>query len=222
MAAQVSRLSGLLRALVNIFATVAPSVEVKIGERYATQEGAANRIVIVPDRGPMGVSTKLSAGHVGGVALGATAHLWGASAALPASPIEADVLEADLAGYDGADDLLDLFVNALQRAAPGRVELKEIVLVDGMNLENFGEVYRVKFTYTRGIPKISAIANLAATPTDPTAPASAAIPGGPDPDAPEPAPGGPAIMLPNSPPNPARTPGAAAVTVATSITSEPQ
>lgn len=227
--AQVSRLSAVLRAVVNAFATVSPTVVVQVCERYATQEGAANRIVLVPDKGPVVGPPKLSAGHLAGSSRGVTAHIWGAASALPANPTEADVLEADLTRSDAADDLLEQLVNALARVAPGRIEYIDEERAEGVNLENFGEVLRLRFRFTRGIAKRPEYLNLAAVALD-------ARPLPPPPPLPTTEPASIAkyeVALAaheteladraaeaNSPPDPLRTPGAPVLGIKSTVTTE--
>ena len=135
-----STLADLLRAIVELFATVEPTTSIYIGERYLRQEGKPRRIVLVSDDGNLGPVLGVGEGTIGGVTLACTAYLWGAETS------------NDLDRYNDATLLLHRFVNALKRLAGARVKDAPITREKDTNIVTFGEEYQLRFSYEYGIP----------------------------------------------------------------------
>lgn len=152
-----SPLSDVLRCIVDIFSGIGDATPLEVGKGYLDRGiGIGPRVVFVPD--PRGKGAEVptgmgGTGYVAGVAHSCDVYVRGAE----------DV--TDIGRFDAAYALADRVINAIQRAARGRVEFDFSVSdASPLAIDAFGADLNFKFTYIRAVQRDQAIWALPANP----------------------------------------------------------
>lgn len=139
----ITTLSGVIAEVDRLMLAVADSTTIKVGKQYLERgAGSPARVVFVPDQdGDWGAPMKFSAGHAASVTHGCTMYVRAAEGT------------DDTKRFDNATALGDKLINALRRAAPGRIQGKKISDGSPVAVDAYGAELVFAFTYQRDVQK---------------------------------------------------------------------
>lgn len=126
-----------------------------VGERYLKQQGAPQRIVIVPGAGEVSAPRNIGAGNVARDVEEIRAYLWAGEST------------DDIARYAEIESMKDRWINVIRKLMPGRAEIHTVNPTLISNIANFGEDRLIITRYERTVPRDAAIWNVALTPISP-------------------------------------------------------
>lgn len=157
--ADADTVSGLVRAIRNVYAAVATAEGIaaptlQFGRRYVDQVTAPPRILIVPQKGPIGGPSRMGGGVINTINPTVKAYVWGIE---PDASQAADEMEMELARFDAVDPMVIRFLNVLNRVAAGCLVLLDADPDTGEQdpaaVNEYGEAYVVTFQYIQDVPK---------------------------------------------------------------------
>lgn len=171
-----SNLARVLRQVKDAFGAIGNPTPVMVGTHYLVANGVGGsdeRIVFVPEprESPGAVTDASETGYAAGFLHSCNVHV--------RAPEGGSMLDADVDRYERLYDLLDLAIDCIRTAAPGRIVFGRVVEESPLDVDGPGVGLVMSFQYFRNVEHNTARWTLASATADASAERPLVPPGSP-------------------------------------------